>query len=111
MSQPKDNKVQTAKTTTIESVAVVEVKMPFWSMVAFMVKALMNDAGIYNIAGDGRWSVVPGPRAKDMNRIPISFALLGNVCYKTMVAPMCGGEDLLYFPVHLHKHNAPALCH
>lgn len=39
MSQPIEDKFRTVKTTTIESVAVVDIKIPFWSMVIIMVKA------------------------------------------------------------------------
>jgi hypothetical protein len=38
MSQPIEEKTQTVKTTTIKRVAVVDINIPFWSMVTFMVK-------------------------------------------------------------------------
>ena len=38
MSQPIEEKTQSVKTTTIKRVAVVDINIPFWSMVTFMVK-------------------------------------------------------------------------
>lgn len=38
MSQPIEEKTQSIKTTTIKRVAVVDINIPFWSMVSFMVK-------------------------------------------------------------------------
>jgi hypothetical protein len=39
LAKPNADNVQPAKEKTIESVIVVDIKMPFWSMVTFMVEA------------------------------------------------------------------------